>query len=66
MASMSSSASSAWAASGLVAGVEHGPHALEVLVDPDGHHLDLQPELVELGGEAGAHGRSAHPNRPVT
>ena len=31
---------------------EHLAHALEVLVDPHRHQLDLQPELVELGWKA--------------
>ena len=33
----------------LVAAVQHLTHPLEVLVHADRHHLDLQPELLELG-----------------
>jgi hypothetical protein len=47
-----------------VAGGEHHPHAGERLAHPHGHDLHLQPQLLELAGEAGAHG--AQPNRPVT
>ena len=47
-----------------VAGGEDHPHAGERLADPHGHDLDLQPQLLELSGEAGAHG--AQPKRPVT
>ena len=32
-----------------VAVVEHGAHALEVLVHPHTHQLDLESELLELG-----------------
>ena len=55
----------------LVAAAQDLAHALEVLVDPDAHELDLQPDLVELVVEARCgrerHGRlpSAQPNRPV-
>ena len=51
MASMSSSAATAAAATSSVAGREEVAHALEVLVDPHGHELDLEAKLVEFGGE---------------
>jgi hypothetical protein len=49
---------------------EHVTHALEVLVDPHAHELDLQAELLQLVVEGDAQrDRSlavAHqPNRPV-
>ena len=49
MASISSSAASARGGQRRVAGLEHLAHALEVLVDPDAHHLDLEAELLQLG-----------------
>ena len=66
MASISSSAANAAAASDLVAGAEHVAHALEVLVDAHAHQLDLEAELVELVVEAVPHRLAAVGERQVS
>ena len=68
--------------SALATGAQELAHQLQVLVDAHPHHLDLEPELVELGLEAGVQARRERigprrggighrvhldqPNRPVT
>ena len=62
MASMSSSAAMARVRRASASPVrEHLAHALEVLVDPDGHQLHLEAELLELGGELLAQLRHVRP-----
>ena len=49
-----------------VAAAQDLAHALEVLIDADRHHLDLEPELLQLLGVLLAHGAAVGHRSPVS